>query len=90
MAAENQDTGVDNHGTDSDYMWASFEQCMDLTAEYKYRLAVEGNNQNLGVGCKLVETDFEGNNCLGVEWVVDKWGPVDMDKLAAEVDSAAA
>ena len=44
MVAKNQDTGVDNQGTDFDYTWAPIEQCMDLTAEYKYSLVVEGNN----------------------------------------------
>ena len=40
---------------------------MDLTTEYKYSLVIEGNNHNLGAGCKPVETDLEGNSCLGVE-----------------------
>ena len=90
MATDNQDTGVDNHDTDSDYMWALFEQYTNLTVEYKCSLVVEGNNQNLGAGCKPVETDLAGNNRLGVERVVGKWDPVEPDKLGAHVGSAVA
>ena len=56
---------------------------MDLTIEYRYSRVVEGNNQNLGAGCKSVETNLEGNNCLGVERAVGKWGPAEPDKLGA-------
>ena len=90
MVAKNQDMGVDNQGTDFEYMWAPFEQCTDFTVEYKCTLAVEGNNQNLGVGCKPVETDLEGNNRLGVEWAADKWDPAESNKSGAQVDLAVA
>ena len=63
---------------------------MGLTVEYRYSLVVEGNNQNLGVGCKPVETDLEGNNRLGVKQVVGKWDPAELDKLGTRVDSVAA
>ena len=65
-------------------MWAPIEQCMDFTVEYKYSLVVEGNNQNLGASCKLVETDLEGNSRLGVERAAGKWGPVESDNLGAQ------
>ena len=90
MAAENQDTGVDNQGTKSDYMWALFEQCTDLNVEYKCSLAIEGNNQNLGVGCKQVETDLEGNSHLRVERAVGKWDPAESNKSGTHVGSAIA
>ena len=90
MVAENQDTGVDNQGTDFDYMWASFEQCMDLTVEYKCSLVVEGNNQNLGAGCKPIETNLEGNSRLGVKWAAGKWDPTELDKLGAQASSTVA
>ena len=54
---------------------------MDSAAEYRYSLVVESNNQNLGAGCKPVETDLESNSHLGVEWVVGKWDPAEPDKL---------
>ena len=63
---------------------------MYLTAEYRYSLVVEGNNQNLGEGCKSVEIYLEGNNCLGVERDVGKWDPAEPDKLGAQADSVAA
>ena len=56
---------------------------MDLTVEYRYSLAVEGNNQNLGAGCKPVAIDLGGNNHLGVERAVDKWDPAKPGKLGA-------
>ena len=62
---------------------------MDLTTEYKYSLVVEGNNQNLGAGCRPVETDLASNNRLRVERVVGKWGPAEPDKLGAPADSVA-
>ena len=54
---------------------------MDFSAEHKYSLVVEGNNQNLELGCKPVETGLEGKNHLGVERVPGKWGPTKSDKL---------
>ena len=90
MAAENQDTRVDNQDTDSDYTWVSIEQCKDFAAEYKYSLVVEGNNQNLGVGCKPFKTELEGNSRLGVEQAAGKWGPAEPDKSGTQVDSAVA
>ena len=72
MVAGNQDTGFDNQDTDSEYTWVPIEQCNDFAVEYKYSLAVEGNNQNLEAGCKLVETDLEGNSHLGVERAASK------------------
>ena len=63
---------------------------MDLTAEYRYSLVVEGNNQNLRAGCKPIKIDLEDNNCLGVEQAVGKWGPAKPDKLGAQADSAVA
>ena len=90
MVAENQDTGVDNQGMEPDYMSAPFEQYMNLTAEYRYSLVVEGNNQNLGAGCKLVEIDLEDNNYLGVEQAIGKWGPAEPDKVGAQAYFAAA
>ena len=63
---------------------------MDLTAEYRYSLVVEGNNQNLEAGCKLIEIDLEDNNHLGVERVVGKWGPTEPDELGAQADLAVA
>ena len=72
--------GVDNRGVDPDYISAPLEQYMDLTAEYRYSLVVEGNNQNLGASCKPFEIDLEGNNHLGVERAADRWGPAELDK----------
>ena len=63
---------------------------MDLNAKYKYSLAVEGNNQNLGVGCKLVGTDLEGNSFLGVKQDAREWDPADPNKLGAQAGSAMA
>ena len=76
--------GVDNQGTDSNYTWVPIEQSMYFAAEYKYSLAIEGNNQNLGVGCKPVETDLEGNSRLGVKRAAGKWDPAEPDKLGAQ------
>ena len=56
---------------------------MDLTTDYRYSLVVEGNNQNLGAGCKPVETDLDGNSHLGVERAAGKWGPAKLDKSGA-------
>ena len=53
---------------------------MDLTAKYRYHLVVEGNNQNLGVGCKPTETKLEGNRCLGVERAAGKWDLAELNK----------
>ena len=58
--------------------------------DYKYSLAVEGNNQNLEACCKLVETNVEGNSRLGVERAAGKWGPTKSNKSGAQVDSAVA
>ena len=51
--------------------------------EYKCSPAVEGNNQNLGAGCKPVEIDLEVNSCLEVEREADKWDPAEFDKSGA-------
>ena len=56
---------------------------MDLTVEYRYSLVVEGDNQNLGAGCKPVKIDLGGNNRLGVERAIDKWDPTELGKLGA-------
>ena len=58
---------------------------MDSTAEYRYSLVVEGNNHNLGVGCKPVETDLEGNICPGVERVAGKRDPAESDRSKSVV-----
>ena len=68
-------------------MWAPFEQCMDLTMDYKYSLTVEVNNQNLGAGCKPVETDLESNSRLGVERAAGNWDLAEPDKLGTQAGS---
>ena len=46
---------------------------------------VEGNNQNLEVGCKPIDIDLEENNCLVVERDVDKWGSAELKRSGAQV-----
>ena len=75
---------------DPDYISAPFEQYVDSTTEYRYSLVVEDNNQNLGAGCQLVESNFEGNSHPRVKWAAGKWDPTESDKSGAQVDLAVA